>query len=93
MKFAGDLNPASVPDPAWLELPPEERARSLQGRPVWQRAIVVAAGPVMNFLVAIVDIWAGWRCRTASMRRQRPIGLVQPGSAAAVRGAFSPATA
>ncbi|PMZ84767.1 site-2 protease family protein, partial [Pseudomonas sp. FW306-2-11AD] len=54
VKFAGDLNAASTPDPAWLELPAEERARTLQGRPVWQRAIVVAAGPITNFVVAVV---------------------------------------
>ncbi|WP_404713252.1 RIP metalloprotease RseP [Sphingomonas sp. MMS24-J13] len=59
VKFAGDMGPASEPDPAWLRLPPEERAQTLQGRPVWQRFLVVAAGPVTNFIVAIL-IFAGF---------------------------------
>ncbi len=85
VKFAGDLNPASVPDPAWLELPPEERARSLQARPVWQRAIVVAAGPVMNFLIAIV-VLGGMAMAYGVDATPATIGGVQPGSAAAVAG-------
>jgi len=53
VKFRGDMGPASEPDPAWLALPPEEKAKTLQGKPVWQRFIIVAAGPFTNFLVAI----------------------------------------
>lgn len=59
VKFAGDMGPASEPDPAWLRLPPEEKAQTLQGRPVWQRFLVVAAGPITNFIVAIL-IFAGF---------------------------------
>jgi regulator of sigma E protease len=54
VKFAGDMNPASQPSPEWLELPPAERARTFQAKPLWQRAIIVAAGPITNFLVAIL---------------------------------------
>ena len=53
VRFAGDMNPASQPSPEWLSLPPAERARTFQAKPLWQRAIIVAAGPVMNFLIAI----------------------------------------
>lgn len=53
VKFAGDMGPASVPDPAWLTLPPEQRARTFQAKPLWQRFLIVAAGPATNFLVAI----------------------------------------
>jgi regulator of sigma E protease len=53
VKFAGDMNPASQPDPEWLALPEEERAQTFQARPLWQKALIVAAGPVTNFLVAI----------------------------------------
>jgi regulator of sigma E protease len=59
VKFAGDMNAASEPDPAWLELPPEERAMTLPGKPVWQRAIIVAAGPLVNLLLAVL-ILAGF---------------------------------
>ena len=53
VKFRGDMGPASEPDPAWQALPPEEKAKTLQGKPVWQRFIIVAAGPITNFVVAI----------------------------------------
>ena len=82
VKFAGDLNAASVPDAAWLELPPEERARTLQARPVWQRAIVVAAGPVTNFVIAIL-ILAGFAMAFGVDRTPPTVGAVSPGSAAA----------
>lgn len=85
VKFAGDLNAASQPDPAWLELPPEERAATLQSRPVWQRAIVVAAGPVTNFIVAIL-ILSVFAMTYGVDRTPSLVGAVSPGSAAASIG-------
>lgn len=58
VRFAGDMSPASTPSDEWLALPPEERARTFQAKPVWQRAIIVAAGPAINFLVALVILAA-----------------------------------
>lgn len=54
VKFAGDMNPASVPTPEWLALPPEERAQTFQAKKVWQRFLIVLAGPAANFLLAIL---------------------------------------
>jgi regulator of sigma E protease len=54
VKFAGDMNPASVPSDDWLSLPAEERAQTFQARPVWQRFLIVLAGPATNFLFAII---------------------------------------
>ena len=54
VKFAGDMNPASMPTDEWLNLPPEERAKTFQARPVWQRFLIVLAGPATNFLFAII---------------------------------------
>lgn len=85
VKFAGDMNAASQPDAAWLMLPPEERARTLQARPVWQRAIVVAAGPVTNFIVAIV-ILGGFALAYGVDATPSVIGAVAPRSAAARAG-------
>ena len=48
VQFQGDMNPASVPDPA---APKEEG--SFQHAALWKRALIVAAGPVTNLLVAI----------------------------------------
>ena len=53
VKFAGDMNPASQPTPEWLALPDEERAQTFQAKSVWQRFLIVLAGPLTNFLVAI----------------------------------------
>jgi regulator of sigma E protease len=38
-------------------VPPEELARSFTRRPVWQRLLVLAAGPAFNFLFAIAAYW------------------------------------
>lgn len=58
VRFAGDMNPASQPSPEWLSLPASERARTFQAKALWQRAIIVAAGPIANFLVAIAILGA-----------------------------------
>ena len=54
VKFKGDMNPASQPSDEWLTLPPEERAETFQAKKLWQRFLIVAAGPVTNFLFAIL---------------------------------------
>jgi regulator of sigma E protease len=56
VKFAGDMNPASAPTDEWLSLPPEERAKTFQSKKVWQRFLIVLAGPATNFLFAIVAL-------------------------------------
>lgn len=59
VKFMDDDNAASMPSPEALQrMTPEERRSSFHTKPVWQRAAVVAAGPIANFLLAIA-IYAG----------------------------------
>ncbi len=58
VKFAGDMGASSTPDPAWLALPAEERNRTFQAKPTWQRALIVAAGPAVNFVFAFVMVAA-----------------------------------
>jgi regulator of sigma E protease len=53
-KFAGDMNAASQPDPNLEPASAAERAELFQFRPIWQKALVVAAGPGINFLFAIL---------------------------------------
>ncbi len=48
VQFRGDMNPASIPDP---DAPAEEG--SFQSAALWKRALIVAAGPVTNLVVAI----------------------------------------
>lgn len=85
VRFAGDMNPASQPSPEWLSLPAKERARTFQAKPLWQRAIIVAAGPVMNFLIAIV-ILAGFAFAYGQNNTPAVVGTVVPQSAAATAG-------
>ncbi len=55
VKFYGDEDAASRPDAAQLaDLTPEERARTFAGASLGRRAATVAAGPIANFLLAIV---------------------------------------
>jgi regulator of sigma E protease len=53
VRFAGDMNPASQPSPEWLALPAAERAKTFQAKPVWQRFLIVFAGPAVNLLLAV----------------------------------------
>ena len=85
VRFAGDMNPASVPTAEWLALPAEERARTFQAAPLHKRAIVVLAGPVMNFLLAFL-ILAGFAMAFGVSRTPSVVGTVSPGSAAAAAG-------
>lgn len=85
VRFAGDMNAGSQPSAEWLALPVDERNATFQAKPVWQRAIIVAAGPVINFIAAIL-ILAGFalaygESRTPSVARQ-----VMAGSPAAAAG-------
>ncbi len=85
VKFAGDLHPASVADPAWLELPAAERERTLHAKPVWQRALIVAAGPLVNLLFAAL-ILAGFVVAYGENVTPARVASVLPGSAAAAAG-------
>ncbi len=55
VQFAGDMNATSeTDDEAIAAMSPEQRAEAFATHPLWQRALIVAAGPVTNLLVAIV---------------------------------------
>ena len=85
VRFAGDMNPASQPSPEWLALPPRERAQTFQAKPLWQRAIIVAAGPIANFVVAII-ILAAFALAYGQNTTPAVVGSVVPGSPAAAAG-------
>ena len=85
VKFAGDMNPAGQPSAEWLALPAAERQRTFQAKPVWQRAIIVAAGPVVNFVLALL-ILAGFAMAYGDSRTPPVVGGVIAGSAAAGAG-------
>ncbi|MBA5776528.1 RIP metalloprotease RseP [Stappia sp. F7233] len=86
VKFSGDENAASVPDRGALEaMSEDERKGAFLGKNVWQRAAVVAAGPIANFLLSIVIFAAlfGFLGRSEIAPR---VDAVQPGSAAEFAG-------
>lgn len=85
VRFAGDMNAASQPSPEWLALPAEERARTFQVKPVWQRALIVAAGPLTNFLLAAL-ILAGFAFAYGVDRTPAVARAVEPTSAAGKAG-------
>jgi regulator of sigma E protease len=83
VKFIGDMSPAS--NPGDLEqIPPELRDRAFQLRPVWQRFLVVLAGPAANFLLAILIFAAFFMILGAP--RTNIVGAIVPGTAAAEAG-------
>jgi regulator of sigma E protease len=89
VKFFGDENASSVPDASRLEtMDSAERGQSFFFQPVFKRAAIVVAGPMANFVLAIVIfsvIFMLYGKQTMSAR----VDAVQPGSAAATAG-FQP---
>ena len=89
VKFHGDANGASVADPEALNaMPPEERAVTFAAQSLAKRSAVVFAGPLANFLLAIV-IFTGllyFNGRTVLAPR---IGSVVEGGAGQLAG-FKP---
>src|SRR6185295_10085097 len=74
-KFSGDADPSSRSDPEELKkMDPEARAGSLHFKPLYQRAMVAAAGPVANFILAIVIFTIAMMFSTRQMTEdQKPI--------------------
>lgn len=94
VKFAGDLDASSVPDQAGLaELRQRVIAENGAGaerdyfhfKPIWQRALIVAAGPAANFLLAIVLLTILFSVIGERIVAPR-VALVTPGSPAAEAG-------
>ncbi len=53
-QFKGDMNPASIPDADRIAaMSPAERDGSFHHAPLWQRALIVLAGPLTNIFVAL----------------------------------------
>jgi regulator of sigma E protease len=80
VKFVGDMSPAGNPDDI-EHIPPELRDRAFQVRPVWQRFLVVLAGPAANFLLAIAIFAAFFTILGAP--RTNIVGAIVPNTPAA----------
>ena len=89
VKFAGDANAASLPDAKAAEAMSEaERQHVLFFKPLWQRALVAAAGPFANFILAIV-LFTGLNLHSGHVVLAPVIGDVVKGSAAESAGVKS----
>lgn len=89
VKFFGDENAASGPDhPAAAQMTEKEKKDSFIGQPVGSRAAVVVAGPIANFLLAVI-IFAGIFMIVGKQTATARVDAVQPHSAAAAAG-FKP---
>jgi regulator of sigma E protease len=85
VRFAGDMSPASEPTQEWLALPPEERERTFQAKPLWQRFLIVLAGPMTNLIFAVLVI-CGFLLAAGELRTPPVIDEIEAGSAAAEVG-------
>jgi regulator of sigma E protease len=94
VKFSGDMDASSVPDSRGLDtLKREIIARDGVGaereyfhfKPVWQRMLIVAAGPFANFVLAIAIFTVLFSLVGVELRPAR-VAEVTPGSPAAEAG-------
>jgi len=95
VKFSGDLDVTGVPDREGLEAlrdeivaeqgPGAERAY-YHFKPIWQRALIVAAGPIANFILAIAIFSVMALALGETVLIKPRIGSVEAGSPAAAAG-------
>jgi len=89
VKFFGDENAASVASPSRAEsMSADERTKSFMFQPVLKRGAIVIAGPLANFILAVV-IFAAVFMIYGKQTMSARVDAVQPGSAAAAAG-FEP---
>lgn len=94
VKFSGDLDASSVPDQAGLaelrqrvivEHGPGAERDYFHFKPVWQRALITAGGPVANFILAILIFTVMFSVMGKAFSPAR-VAEVGPGTPAAVAG-------
>lgn len=94
VRFSGDENAASIPDADDLKAMRRDLIEQGRGaeidryfhfKPIWQRAIIVAAGPIANFLLAIT-IFASLLMAFGEWVVPPRVASVEPGTAAEAAG-------
>jgi regulator of sigma E protease len=86
VKYWGDADATSRPDREKVEeMSAAERSQSLHAKPIYQRALISAAGPFANFILAIV-IYMALFMLFGRVVTPPVIGGVTPGSPAQVAG-------
>lgn len=81
VRFVGDMNPASAPDVTGVDVPKELRDKSFHHKPVWQRFLIVLAGPMANFILAIA-IFAAFFAILGFPQTPSSLHAIAPGGAA-----------
>ena len=84
VRFFGDANAASAPGDV-SRLTAAERAVAFPCKPLWQRTLVVAAGPFINLLFAAI-IFAGFIFAYGEVHHPPIVGEIIPGTAAQIAG-------
>jgi regulator of sigma E protease len=82
VQFAGDANAASMPSNDWQTMLSEERDHTFHSKTLWQRALIIFAGPAVNFIFAII-VLSGFLLVYGQSITPAVVGAVQPNSAAA----------
>lgn len=86
VRFMGDEDASSKPDhEALASMTPEQREGAFEHKAIWQKAAVVAAGPIANFILAIV-IYTSLFMYVEDVRIAPVVGKVIENSAAAEAG-------
>jgi len=85
VKMFGDADPASMPGEGLATMSAEDRAHSFHHKRLPQRAAVVAAGPIANFILAILLLSVIFVVKGQQFTPAE-IGMVVPDSAAAAAG-------
>ena len=86
VKFLGDENAASMPDRERIAaMGAAERSNAFPLKPLYQRALVVIAGPVANFILAIV-VFTLLYAFVGAKALSTTVGSVMPNSPAAMAG-------
>lgn len=80
VRFFGDANAASAPDDV-SGLTAAEKSVAFPCKPLWQRALIVAAGPFINLLLAAF-IFAGFIFAYGEVHHPPVVGEIITGSAA-----------
>ena len=84
VRFVGDMNPASMPARVDGERR-DPRSPNFHHKPVWQRFLIVLAGPLANFLLAIL-IFAAFFATVGKPETPNRVEAVTAGTAAAQAG-------
>jgi regulator of sigma E protease len=83
VKFHGDSNGASATDFESVNaMAPDERALTFAAQPVWKRAVTVVAGPVANFVLALVIFTGMFYAQGRDVLAPRVDKVVEGGRAA-----------